>query len=144
NTFRTILKSRDVVVDEKLNLVILRDTAEAIRLAERLVALQDVPEAEVMLDVEVLEVQRNRLLDLGVHWPASLGFAPLTTQTGGAISIDQLRALNSASIGVTGVAASVTASSTDGDSNTLANPRIRVRNKEKAKVVIGDKLPTIT
>jgi general secretion pathway protein D len=144
NTFRTILKSRDVVVDEKLNLVILRDTPEAIRLAERLVALQDVPEAEVMLDVEVLEVQRNRLLDLGVHWPASLSFAPLTTATGGAISIDQLRALNSGSIGVTGIAASVSASSTDGDSNTLANPRIRVRNKEKAKVVIGDKLPTIT
>jgi len=37
-----------------------------------------------------------------------------------------------------------TASKTDGDSDTLAAPRIRVRNKEKAKVVIGDKLPTIT
>jgi len=144
NTLKTILKSKDVVVDEKLNLVILRDTPEAVKLASQLVALQDVPEAEVMLDVEVLEVQRNRLLDLGIDWPTSLSFAPLTTAAGGAITIDQLHHLDSTTIGVTGVAGSITASKTDGDSDTLAAPRIRVRNKEKAKVVIGDKLPTIT
>ncbi|WP_229421246.1 secretin N-terminal domain-containing protein [Telluria antibiotica] len=144
NTLKTILKSRDVVVDEKLNLVILRDTPEAVKVASQLVALQDVPEAEVMLDVEVLEVQRNRLLDLGIDWPTSLSFTPLATATGAAITVDQLRHLNGKTIGVTGVAGSVTASKTDGDSDTLAAPRIRVRNKEKAKVVIGDKLPTIT
>jgi general secretion pathway protein D len=144
NTLKTILKSRDVVVDEKLNLVILRDSPEAVKLASQLVALQDVPEAEVMLDVEVLEVQRNRLLDLGIDWPTSLAFAPLTSATGTAITVDQLRHLNGQTIGVTGVTGSVTASKTDGDSETLAAPRIRVRNKEKAKVVIGDKLPTIT
>jgi general secretion pathway protein D len=143
NTFKTILKSRDIVVDEKLNLVILRDSPEAIKLAAQIVALQDVPEPEVMLDVEVLEVQRNRLLDLGVDWPTSLGFAPLTT-AGGVLTIDQLRGVNSGNIGVSGVSAVVTAKKTDGDATTLANPRIRVRNREKAKVVIGDKLPTIT
>jgi general secretion pathway protein D len=144
NTLKTILKSRDVVEDPKLNLVIVRDSPEAVRLATQLVALQDVPEPEVMLDVEVLEVQRNRLLDLGIDWPTSLSFAPLTTTAGSAITVDQLRHLNGSTIGVTGVAGSVTANKTDGDSDTLAAPRIRVRNKEKAKVVIGDKLPTIT
>lgn len=144
NTLKTILKSRDVVIDEKLNLVILRDSPEAVKLASQLVALQDVAEPEVMLDVEVLEVQRSRLLDLGIDWPTSLAFAPLTTATGGALTIDQLRNLNRTNIGVTGVSAVVAAKKTDSDSNTLANPRIRVRNKEKAKVVIGDKLPTIT
>jgi general secretion pathway protein D len=144
NTLKTILKSRDVVVDEKLNLVILRDSPEAVKLAAQLVALQDVPEPEVMLDVEVLEVQRNRLLDLGIDWPTSLSFAPLTTRAGGAITINELHALNASTIAVTGISGAVTASKTDGDSNTLAAPRIRVRNKEKAKVVIGDKLPTFT
>jgi general secretion pathway protein D len=144
NTLKTILKSRDIVVDEKLNLVILRDSPEAVKLASQLVALQDVPEAEVMLDVEVLEVQRNRLLDLGIDWPTSLSFAPLQAAGGAAITVDQLRHLNGQTIGVTGVTGSITASKTDGDSDTLAAPRIRVRNKEKAKVVIGDKLPTIT
>ena len=144
NTFKTILKSRDVVVDEKLNLVILRDSPEAIKLATQLVALQDVPEPEVMLDVEVLEIKRSRIMDLGVSWPQSLGFAPLIGGDGGAITIDELRGLNSGLIGVTGVRATLNANKLDADSNTLANPRIRVRNKEKAKVVIGDRVPNIT
>jgi len=144
NTFKTILKSRDVVVDEKLNLVILRDSPEAVKLATQLVQLQDVPEPEVVLDVEVLEVQRNRLLDLGVDWPTSLSFAPLTNLNNVPLTIDQLRGINASTIGVSPISASITAKKTDGDANTLAAPRIRVRNKEKAKVVIGDKLPTIT
>jgi general secretion pathway protein D len=144
NTLKTILKTRDVVVDEKLNLVIVRDSPEALRLAAQMIALQDVPEPEVMLDVEVLEVQRSRILDLGVSWPSALTFAPLQTSAGTPLTIDQLRGLNRGSIGVSGVSATLTANKTDADSNTLANPRIRVRNKEKAKVVIGDKLPTIT
>jgi general secretion pathway protein D len=144
NTLKTILKSRDVVVDEKLNLVILRDSPEAVKLASQLIALQDVAEPEVVLDVEVLEVQRNRLLDLGVDLPTTLAFAPLQAAGSGPLTIAQLRVLSSRNVGVTGVSGSITAKKTDGDANTLANPRIRVRNKEKAKVVIGDKLPTIT
>ncbi len=143
NTLKTILKTRDVVVDEKLNLVIVRDSPEAIKLATRLVALQDVAEPEVMLDVEILEIKRSRLMDLGIAWPASVGFAPLQSATG-PLTIETLRHLNGATIGVTGITATVNANKTDGDSNTLANPRIRVRNHEKAKVVIGDKVPNIT
>ena len=143
NTLKTILKSRDVVVDEKLNLVIVRDSPEAIKLAAQLIAVQDVPEPEVMLDVEVLEVTRTRAQDLGIAWPSSLGFAPILTSSG-ALTINQLKGLNADSIGVSGVSATINAGKTDGDTNTLAHPRIRVRNKEKAKVVIGDKVPNIT
>jgi len=55
NTLKTILKSKDIVVDERLNMLILRDTPEAIRLAAKLVAVHDVGDSEVMLEVEVLE-----------------------------------------------------------------------------------------
>ena len=144
NTLKTILRARDVAIDEKLNLVIMRDGAEAIRLATRIVALQDVAEPEVMLDVEILEIKRSRLMELGIAWPASLGFAPLQSSGGAALTINALRRLNASTIGVTGVSAAINANKTDGDTNTLANPRIRVRNKEKAKVVIGDKVPNIT
>jgi len=144
NTFKTILKARDVVVDEKLNLVILRDNPEAIRIATQLVALQDVPEPEVMLDVEVLEIKRNSVMDLGIAWPTSLSFSPLQSTSGARLTIDDLRTFNSSNITVGPIGATVAANKTDGDSNTLANPRIRVRNKEKAKVVIGDKIPNIS
>jgi general secretion pathway protein D len=148
NTLKTILKSRDVVVDEKLNLLIVRDTPEAIRLAERLVALQDAPEAEVMLEVEILEVKRTRLMELGVAWPAGVSLTPLSTSGGTGLTIRDLNNLNQRTIGINGVGgtfnATINASKTDGDANLLANPRIRVRNKEKAKIVIGDKVPVIT
>jgi len=148
NTLKTILKTRDVVIDEKLNLVIMRDSPEAIKLASKLVALQDIAEPEVMLEVEILEIKRNRLLELGVSWPEKLSLAPLTfldiDGNPAPLTIDNLRGLNRRNIGVTGVSATVNANQNDTDSNTLANPRIRVRNKEKAKVVIGDKVPNIT
>ena len=144
NTLKTILKSRDVVVDEKLNLLIVRDNPEAIRLAERLIAVQDAPEAEVMLEVEILEVKRGTLMNLGVEWPTSVGLTPLSTAGGTGITLRDLRRLNSDTIGVSGISAAINANKTDTDSNLLANPRIRVRNKEKAKIVIGDKLPVIT
>jgi len=144
NTFKTILKARDVVVDEKLNLVILRDNPEAIRIATQLVALQDVPEPEVMLDVEVLEIRRSSAMDLGIAWPTGLTFAPLETIGGTRMTIDDLRLLNSRTISVGSIGARLDANKTDGDTTTLANPRIRVRNKEKAKVVIGDKIPNIS
>jgi len=144
NTLKTILKSRDVVVDEKLNLIIVRDSPEAIRLAERLINLQDAPEPEVMLEVEILEVKRSRLMDLGVVWPTTLGFSPLSTSGGTGITVYDLNNLNQRTIGVTGAQLAINANKNDSDSNLLANPRIRVRNKEKAKIVIGDKLPVIT
>jgi general secretion pathway protein D len=144
NTLKTILKSRDVVVDEKLNLIIVRDSPEAIRLAERLIALQDAPEPEVMLEVEILEVKRSSLMDLGVVWPTTLGFSPLSTSGGTGITIHDLNNLNQRTIAVTGAQLAINANKNDADSNLLANPRIRVRNKEKAKIVIGDKLPVIT
>jgi general secretion pathway protein D len=144
NTLKTILKSRDVVVDEKLNLVIVRDSAEAIRLAEKLVALQDVAEPEVMLDVEILEVKRTRLTDLGVDLPTKVTLTPLITSGGTQLTVNDLNHLNQRSLGLSGITATINASKTDGDANLLANPRIRVRNQEKAKVLIGDKVPVIT
>ena len=74
NTLKTILKTRDLVIDERLGLIVMRDTPEAIRLAERLIALQDMGDAEVMLEVEVLEVARSRLLELGIRWPSQVSF----------------------------------------------------------------------
>ena len=56
NMVRTLVKTRDIFIDEKLNLIIVKDTPEAVRLVERLVAAQDLAEPEVILEVEVLEV----------------------------------------------------------------------------------------
>jgi general secretion pathway protein D len=143
NTLKTILKSKDIVVDEKLNVLILRDTPEAIRLASKLVAVHDVSDSEVMLEVEILEVKRTRLLDLGIQWADQLSLSPIAAASG-SLTLADLRSLNSdttsASIGPT----TITARNVDTDANILANPRIRVRNREKAKILIGERVPNIT
>jgi len=48
---KTVVRSKDIYIDEKLNTLIMRDTAEAIQIAEKLIASQDMLEPEVMLEV---------------------------------------------------------------------------------------------
>jgi general secretion pathway protein D len=139
---KTLLRMKDIVIDERLNLVTVRDTPEAVRLAERLVALHDLAEPEVMLELEVLEVQRDDLLKAGFQWPNQLSVLPLAR--GGLLTVDDLRHLNGSSLGVSFTNPSVTLRQDHGVSNLLANPRIRVHNREKASVLIGDKVPVIT
>jgi general secretion pathway protein D len=143
NTLKTILKSRDVVVDDKLNMIIMRDSPEAVRMAEKLVALHDVQEPEVMLEVEILEVKRGRLLDLGIRWPEQVSLTPLPTGTGG-LTLGDLRRIKSDTVGVGLGPTTVNAKNVDTDANILANPRIRVRNREKAKILIGERVPNIS
>ena len=135
---KTMVKTKDMFIDEKTNSVIVRDTPQIIRLVEKLVATMDQPEPEVMLEVDVMEISRDRLRDLGINLPTSFGVSidPKTLQG--------YRDLTRSQINLTGLSATAKAQSTDADINDLATPRIRVRNKEKAKFLVGDRLPVIS
>ncbi|MEQ1838400.1 MAG: secretin N-terminal domain-containing protein [Candidatus Nitrotoga sp.] len=141
---RTTLKVRNLYLDERLNLLVLRDTPEVVRLAEKLVALQDVAEPEVMLDVEILEIKRSKFTDIGIIYPTNLTAGALSsTGSFSALTLDALKRLNSTNITVSPKPA-INFQQTDGIVNLLANPRIRVKSKEKAKVQIGDRVPIVT
>lgn len=144
NTLKSILKSKDVVVDEKQNMIVMRDSPEAIQMAEKLVALHDQPEAEVMLDVEILEIKRSRLTQLGIQYPAQVALAPMTSASGAQLTVRDLKALNSSTTAVTVSGIGAQANNVVTDVNVLANPRIRSRNKEKAKIQVGQRVPNIT
>ncbi|MFZ4650793.1 MAG: secretin and TonB N-terminal domain-containing protein [Rubrivivax sp.] len=143
---KTMVRSRDIVYDEKLNMVFMRDTVEAVRLAERLVALHDVAEPEVMLEVEILEISRDRLTELGIAWPGSLTLTPLISpdSTIDTLTLRDLRSLRSETVGARIDALRINARKVDGDSNLLANPRIRVLNRDKARIVIGNRIPSVS
>jgi general secretion pathway protein D len=139
---RTLVKSKDVYVDERLNLLVIRDTPEAIRLAEKVIAVQDLAEPEVMLQVEVLEVKRGRLLDLGVQYPNQFSLinpGPVTSP----LTLESLKNISANDIAISPTP-EVNVKEEHSDVNILANPRIRVKNREKAKIHIGDKVPVIT
>ena len=155
---KSLLKLKDVFVDEKFNMLVVRDSPEAIGLTEKLIALYDLPEPEVMLEVEVLEIDRTLALNMGIQITDSLTVTPLsalsstvgvvasgTTVTTNQQSVASLFPLNKSNVGFTSLpTATITADQQNGDANLLANPRIRVRSHDKAKILIGDKIPLIT
>jgi general secretion pathway protein D len=147
NLIRTILKTRDIFVDEKLNLLVMKDTPNAIRLAEKLIAAQDLAEPEVMLQVEVLEVGYTRLLEIGAQFPTTAA-AGLVGGAGvaGQVTLPELQSRDKNLVRLTfsDPLFLLTLRQTDGRTNLLANPQIRVKNKEKAKIHIGDRVPVLT
>ncbi len=138
NLVRVMTKTRDVVVDERLGALVVRDTPEVVRQIEMLLAAVDLAEPEVMLAVEVLEVASDRLDELGLSWPTSIGFG-----IPGAASLVELGANGFRGL-VANPALSAALRGKTGTTNLLANPTIRARNREKAKVQIGEKLPVFT
>jgi general secretion pathway protein D len=139
---KTVLKIKEVSVDERSNTLVLRDTPDAIAVATKVIAAHDVPDAEVMLEVEVLEVSRDRLSDIGLQLPTSFGVS--TPSTGNTLSSLKNLYRNPGLLGATGLSATLNLQLEDSDANLLASPRIRARNKEKARILIGDRVPTIT
>jgi general secretion pathway protein D len=143
-SIKTLVKTKDVVVDKTQNMIIMRDTADAIRMAERIVSLQDLPESEVMLDLEVLEVSREKLTQLGVQFPQQLSLSPLPSGTNTTVTLSDLLHVTAGTLGATIDPLKINLQGTDTDVRLLANPRIRVKNREDAKILIGDRVPNIT
>lgn len=161
-TLKTVLKAQNVVVDDRLNMIVMRDTPEVIRIAEKLVASNDLADPEVMLEIEVLEVSRSRFQELGIAYPNQVSINNLVqvptailsgasaatvtttnTLTSQQLTVDNFNNLTNKSFSVSPNPALNFRKTTD-DVNLISNPRIRVRNNEKAKVLVGDKVPIIT
>jgi general secretion pathway protein D len=60
------------------------------------------------------------------------------------MKLSELRGLNGSGLGISVPSATINLQKTDGEANLLANPRIRVRDRDKAKIMIGDKVPVVT
>ena len=144
NLVKGMVKTPDVFIDEKLNMLVVKDTPDAMRLIANLVRGLDLAEPEVMLEVEVLELSSSRLQELGVNYPDRINIGKVPTGVADAVTDvfqlgeDDLKGwvLNPPLV--------INLLGQDSDVRVLANPRIRVKNREKAKVHIGDRVPVIT
>ena len=141
---RSMLRLREPFVDERANMIAIRETPDMVALAERLIALHDVGEAEVMLEVEILEVKTSRLTELGINFPSSITLSPLPLTGATGLTVDSFNSLNSSRVGVGIGSLLINLKREVGDFNILANPRIRAKSREKAQILIGDKVPVIT
>ncbi|HZX35642.1 MAG TPA: secretin and TonB N-terminal domain-containing protein [Thermodesulfobacteriota bacterium] len=153
NLLRTMLKAGDIYVYEDLNAIVIRAKPDVIDLAQKILDATDRSDSEVVLAVDILEINRNKAQNLGINLDpakASLsvpqgGINPITgaSFTAG-ILLGDLANLTSKDLLATLPSAILNMKMEDLDADILANPRIRVKNKEKAKIHIGERVPIIT
>lgn len=170
NLIRTMVQVRKAYVNEDSNSLVIRDTEDVVGVVEKILDANDMPEAEVVLDVEVIEISNKNAENIGLllsNYNVQLGaFSPQdkllattltgattvipsgsTTQTVGGGGIDNLvRAFTMKGFGgyVTVPNATFNLGKTLANGEVLSNPKIRVKNKEKAKFNVGTRVPITT
>lgn len=154
NLLRTMLDIKKVYTNDVLNSITVRDTPDKLRLVGKVIAANDLKEAEVILDVEILEISRTNALKYGWNFtPSGLSIGasiqsatPSTTTTTGTsgIAMSELRGASNKNIFVTLPGIVVNLIKQDSDAQTLANPRLRVLNNKKATFHVGERIPIQT
>lgn len=156
---RSLIDARKIAVNEQLNAIILRDTADKVKVAERIIESNDKSKAEVVVDVELLQINSGRLRDLGVSLSSysigqslDLGQSSGGTGTGtggtgtgtttpSGIRLSDLQFVNQSNwlLTIPNFLYNFIKSSTD--AQLLAKPQLRITEGEKASLVIGDRVP---
>ena len=152
NLLRTMLETRRIFVNESLNAVVIRDTPEKIALAQKIIEANDRMVAEVMLEVEVLEVTRTTGTKMGWNVTPSqaqafLGKASSGDDSGSSGSLSggglTLTSDDPTTVFFTLPTVVVDFLKQESEAETLANPRIRVLSGKTAKINIGDRVPIL-
>jgi general secretion pathway protein D len=151
NALRALLQTTRISINKAENSVTLRDTADKVAVAERIVEQNDKQVAEVVVDVELLQVNTDKLIDLGLtlnprQISATIPAAGGTTNLGAALGSgqfnwSQLKQLNINSFGFTIPSATITFIKDNIDAELLAKPQLRIAEGQKAQLLIGDKVP---
>ena len=148
------------------NAIVVRATPDQLVLAEKLINDLDRTRAEVIVDVAVLEVNRDKLRNLGITLPTSFGLTPTATgttnpantnsgtsisngtsttpTTSQSLTLNSLGNLNATNFAVTVSGGTVNALLTDIDTRILQNPRVRATDGQRAQLKIGSKIPVAT
>lgn len=145
SVLRTLLNARQVAENDTLNAVTIKDTPDKVAIAERIVAANDKSKGEVIVDVELLEINRTTAQNLGIDLTTKTLL--LRFQDGDRRvelnNMSQLRQQGNWSIGPI-PSVIINFLKTDSDSKTIAKPQLRVTEGEKAEVLIGNRVPIPT
>ena len=148
---RSLIDARKIAVNDQLNAIILRDTVDKVKVAERIIESNDKAKAEVVIDVELLQINSGRLRELGTALSSysvsqSLNFGQAATGTGGsatpsAVRLSDLQFINQSNWLLTIPSFVYNFIKTNTDAQLLAKPQLRISEGEKASLVIGDRIP---
>src|ERR1700741_5063274 len=168
NAMRTLLEVQRIQQLQSQNAIIVRGTPDQIALAQKFVDDLDKAKPEVIIDVVVMQVSRDKSRTLGITPPTSTtislnnnintttttatgpagGTGTVTQSTGtgsnGSINLNRIGNLNATDFNIT--IPGITAKAIIGDSTTkiIQNPQIRALDGQKATLKIGDRVPVAT
>lgn len=162
NTIRTVLEVQRIQQIPSQNAIVIKGTPDQLALAQKMVDDIDKGKPEVIVDVVVVQVRRDKTRNLGIIPPQTAAVAlqgtnvtttgtgtgtgtgtTTTTNTGG-LTFNSLQHLNSTSYAVTIAPVTAQALLNDIDSRILQSPQLRATNGEKATLTIADKIPIAT
>lgn len=153
-TLKGILDITHIQVTPELRSLTLRGTPDQMVLAQKLLEDIDKPKSEVVIDVIVMEVSRNKTRTLGMVPPtsvsASISPAGSSSSTSGGssssgnLTLNSFPGLTAGDISVSLPGASFTALVSDSNTKVIQRPEIRAMDSEKASLKIGDRIPIAT
>ena len=144
---KVMLDTKSLFIDEHARLLVMRDTPEVVRMAEKLLISLDLEDSEVMMEVEIVEITRSKLTEIGIKFPNQVtlnALGPVAAAGATAVQTLQSLILDRAHTGMSSLGATINLKREDSHVNILSSPRIRARNYEKAKIHIGDRVPVFT
>jgi general secretion pathway protein D len=158
NAIRTVLEVQRIQQIPSQSAIVIKGTPDQLALASKMIDDIDKSKPEVIVDVIVAQVRRDKLHNLGITPPqnatiALQGTNIATTGTGGTtttsssgtgLNFNDLQHLNSTNYAVTIDPVKVVALFSDADTKILQSPRIRATDNEKATLTIADKIPIAT
>jgi general secretion pathway protein D len=161
NSLRTVVEITRVISVPSQNAIVVRGTPDQVALAEKIVNDLDKARPEVIVDIAVMQVSRDRMRNLGIQPPntGSIALQPnattqTTTTTGGTtttptttntpLTLNKLANLTSNDFVVTIPGATANFIFTDSDTKIIQNPQIRALDGQKATLKIGDRVPVAT
>ncbi len=142
---RTQYRAPNIFVDKNLNTVTVRDTPGNIELAAELIRKWDKPKAEVIIDLEIMEVSRQKLREIGVDLDnpmIGLRYAgPGASEDAGWFNLGQLSFKSADNFEISLPGALIRFLETDADTKILAQPRLRGIHDEDITTLVGQKVP---
>lgn len=141
----TILKEtldlKKIVINETLNSILIRDTESTLSLAEKLIIGHDRKPAEVLLDVEILEINRTKSEQLGLDFGSQITVSFPNFEIGDLGDLSDFAQDVLLQGAVTLPPVTLRYFKQDVDAEVLANPKVRTLDGELAKIHIGDRVP---
>jgi general secretion pathway protein D len=145
NLLRTQYRAPTVMVDKNRNSLTIRDNPKIVALAEKLVRAWDKPKGEVIIDLEIMEVSRRKLANLGLQFSQSYAGIRYSGENGlpesGWLPLQGLNFSTSANYQITLPYAMLQFLETDSDTKVIAQPRLRGVDTEEIKYLVGQKVP---